>query len=56
MSTSTINTLKITSLQLLKIALLAALLGGLAAALPSNLTHIKASAAVLTLGEIAKEV
>lgn len=44
MSTTTIATLKTTSLNLLKVALLAAVFGALAAALPTNLTRINPTA------------
>jgi hypothetical protein len=46
MSTTTITTLKITAATLLKLALVAALLGGFASAMPANLTHINPTAAV----------
>lgn len=50
MSTRTLSILKTTSANLLKLALLAALLGGLAAALPANLTRINPTASVLEVG------
>ena len=55
MRTTTIATLKTTSLNLLKLALLAAMFGGLAAALPANLTRINPTAAVHN-GELNAQV
>ena len=55
MSTTTIATLKTTSLNLLKLALLAAVFGGLAAALPANLTRINPTATVQS-GELSAQV
>ena len=46
MSTTTLNTLKTTSITLLKLALVAAFLAGLATSLPANLTRINPTAAV----------
>lgn len=45
MTTQTINTLKTTSTTLLKLALVGALLAGLAASVPANLTRINPTAA-----------
>ena len=55
MSTTTIATLKTTSLNLLKVALLAAVFGGLATALPANLTRINPTA-TLHSGELSAQV
>ncbi|MCC6708054.1 MAG: hypothetical protein IT492_10870 [Gammaproteobacteria bacterium] len=54
MTTQTINTLKTTSATLLKLALVAALLAGLAAAVPANLTRINATAVVLSEAHAAQ--
>lgn len=56
MSTTTMNTLKTTSIHLLKLALLAAVLGGLAAALPGNLTRINATAATSQASDATSQV
>lgn len=46
MSKHTVTVLKTTSVNLLKVALVAALLAGLAASVPANLTRINPTAAV----------
>jgi len=56
MSTTTIATLKTTSINLLKVALLTAMLGALATALPANLTRIDSSAARVEAGTVSGQV
>jgi hypothetical protein len=48
MTTCTVNALKTTSTTLLKVALTAALLAGLAASVPANLTRINPTAVVMS--------
>jgi hypothetical protein len=55
MSTEHLDTLKTFSTTLLKATVLIAVLGGLAAALPSNLTHINTSLSVVqTRADVAQ--
>ncbi len=56
MSTTTLNTLKTTSATLLKVALLVAVVGGLSAALPANLTRINPTLSALQVSAVAAQV